>query len=62
MLYETMHEISRKKMSCVILKLNFEKAYGKVNWEFLQQTLRIKCFSQKWYNWKTSLLAKEVLV
>jgi hypothetical protein len=31
MLHETMHEISRKKMSCVILKLNFEKAYGKVS-------------------------------
>jgi hypothetical protein len=47
MLHETIHEIHRKKMSGVILKLDFEKTYDKVNWEFLQQTLRIKGFSVK---------------
>jgi hypothetical protein len=31
MLHETIHEIHRKKMSGVILKLDFEKAYDKVN-------------------------------
>jgi hypothetical protein len=36
MLHEIIHEIHRKKMSGVILKLDFEKAYDKVNWEFLQ--------------------------
>jgi hypothetical protein len=39
MLHETIHEIHRKKMSGVILKLDFEKAYDKINWNFLQQTL-----------------------
>jgi hypothetical protein len=39
MLHETIHEIHRKKMSGVILKLDFEKSYNKVNWKFLQQTL-----------------------
>jgi hypothetical protein len=34
-------------MSGVILKLDFEKAYDKVNWKFLQQTLRMKGFSEK---------------
>jgi hypothetical protein len=62
MLHETIHEIHRKKMSGVIMKLDFEKAYNKVIWEFMEQTFRIKGFSQKWCNWKTSLLAKEVLV
>jgi hypothetical protein len=47
MLHETIHEIHRKKMSGIILKLDFEKAYDKVNWEFLYQTLRIKGFSDK---------------
>jgi hypothetical protein len=31
----------------VILKFDFEKAYDKVKWEFLQQTLKMKGFSEK---------------
>jgi hypothetical protein len=58
MLHETIHEIHRKKMSGVILKLDFEKAYDKVNWEFLHQTLRIKGFSNKWCNWKSQIISK----
>jgi hypothetical protein len=27
---------------------NFEKAYDKVRWDFLQQSLRMKGFSAKW--------------
>jgi hypothetical protein len=41
-LHETMHEIHRKKMSGVIFQVDFEKAYDKVNWDFLQQCLRMK--------------------
>jgi hypothetical protein len=51
MLHETIHKIHRKKMSGVILKLDFEKAYDKVNWNFLQQTLSIKGFSGLWCHW-----------
>ena len=35
-------------MNDVIFKINFEKAYDKVKWSFVQQTLRMKGFSQKW--------------
>ena len=45
-LHETLHAIHRKKLSGVILKLDLEKAYDKVNWSFLQQTLRMKGFSR----------------
>jgi len=34
-LHETIHELHRKKKSGVILKLDFEKAYDKVNWVFV---------------------------
>ena len=35
-------------MNGVILKVDFEKAYDKVKWPFLQQTLRMKGFSAEW--------------
>ena len=43
--------LKRKRHNGVILKLDFEKAYDKVNWEFLQQTLRMKGFSAQWCKW-----------
>jgi hypothetical protein len=58
MLHETIHELHRKKMNGIILKHNFEKAYDKVNWEFLQQTLRIKGFSEKWCTWIDQFVSK----
>ena len=50
-LHETIHELKREKQNEIILKLDFKKAYDKVNWEFLQQALRMKGFSQKWCKW-----------
>jgi hypothetical protein len=47
-LHETVHELRSKMLNGVILKINFEKAYDKVKWSFLQQTLRIKGFSNGW--------------
>ena len=39
-LHETIHELHRKKLDGVLLKIDFEKAYDKVNWSFLQQADR----------------------
>jgi len=50
-LHETIHELHTKKRDGVILKIDFEKAYDKVKWSFLQQTLRMKGFSPKWCRW-----------
>jgi hypothetical protein len=47
-LHETVHELHRNKLNGVILEIEFEKAYDKVKWSFLQQTLRIKGFSDEW--------------
>jgi hypothetical protein len=35
----------------VVLKIDFEKAYDKVNWEFLFDCCRQKRFSEKWLVW-----------
>lgn len=47
-LHETIHEIHRKRLDGVILKIDFEKAFDKVKWLFLFQTLQMKGFSPKW--------------
>jgi hypothetical protein len=47
-LHEAVHELHSKKLNGVILKLDLEKAYDKVKWSFLQQTLGMKGFSLEW--------------
>jgi hypothetical protein len=44
-LHEAVHKLHSKKLNGVILKLDFEKAYDKVKWSFLQQTLCMKGYS-----------------
>src|SRR5438132_9030981 len=56
-LHETIHEMHQKKLSWVILKIDFEKAYDKVKWPFLLQTLRMKGFSPKWISWVRSFIS-----
>jgi hypothetical protein len=43
-LHETVHEMRRQKAAGILLKIDFEKAYDRVNWEFLSEVLRCKGF------------------
>ena len=43
--------------SGVIFKIDFEKAYDKVRWNFLFQTLRLKGFSHKLIEWIKSFIS-----
>ena len=56
-LHETIHELHRKNQNGVIIKIDFEKAYDKVRWDFLLQTLRMKGFSPKWIGWIKSFIS-----
>ena len=38
-LHEIIHEVKRKKQSGLIFKVDFEKAYDKVNWNFLHNMM-----------------------
>jgi hypothetical protein len=51
LLHETIHELHHKKLDGVLLKIDFEKAYDKVNWSFLQQAMCMKGFHPKWCQW-----------
>ncbi|XP_058726636.1 uncharacterized protein LOC131597999 [Vicia villosa] len=39
---------NREKRSCLALKVDFEKAYGSVNWEFLRTMLNQFGFGKRW--------------
>jgi hypothetical protein len=56
--FQTIHELKRKKQKDIILKLDFEKAYDKVNWDFLQQVLRMKGFPNMWCQWMERVVSK----
>jgi hypothetical protein len=57
-LHETIHELHTKKKSGVILNLDFEKAYDKVNWVFVQQALRMKGFAPVWCKWIEEVVSR----
>ena len=61
-LHETIHELHRKKMDGIIFKIDFEKAYDKVKWSFLQQVLRMKGFDIGWCDQIMHFIKEGVLV
>lgn len=48
---EIAHSIQNSHTKGLILKLDFEKAFDMVNWEFLLQTLNSMGFGVKWLAW-----------
>jgi hypothetical protein len=50
-LHETLHELHKRKQNGIMFKIDFEKAYDKVNWNFLQQALRMKGFHLVCCDW-----------
>jgi hypothetical protein len=47
-LHEILHEAKRKKQQGIVLKLDFEKAYDKVDWEYLMKCISQKGFCEEW--------------
>lgn len=49
--HEIIHDIHRKKESGVVLKLDYEKAYDTVSWNFLRDMLKTRDIGAKWRGW-----------
>jgi hypothetical protein len=50
-LHEILHEVKKEKQNGIMFKVDFEKAYDKVNWQFLHQMIDKKGFGEKWCDW-----------
>jgi hypothetical protein len=54
--HETIHEAVKSGKKGLILKLDYEKAYDSVDWQFLEDLLHSRGFGQKWITWVLSLV------
>jgi Reverse transcriptase (RNA-dependent DNA polymerase) len=54
--HEIIHYATKHKQKSIVLTVDFEKAYDKVNWSFVQEMLLSKEFETKWIQWVMSLL------
>jgi hypothetical protein len=50
-LHEVIHEFQSKHLSGILLKIDFEKAYDKMNWDFMKEVLILKGFPERWVEW-----------
>lgn len=41
----------QKKKVCMLFKVDFEKAYYYVSWNYLWEVMKIKGFGSKWFSW-----------
>lgn len=50
-LNEAIHEVKWRKKKCFIFKIDFEKAYDSVNWDFLDEMMALLHFDPTWRRW-----------
>jgi hypothetical protein len=46
--HEVLHELKRSKGKGVLFKIDFEKAYDKVKWDFVREVIETKGFPPSW--------------
>lgn len=49
--HEAIHSLSRSKSKGVALKIDYEKAFDRVDLDFLEELLRKRGFGPKWISW-----------
>jgi hypothetical protein len=50
-LHEVLHELKTSHSEGILLQLDFEKAYDRVQWPFLAEVMHRKNFPDRWIDW-----------
>nr|GEX12658.1 cysteine-rich receptor-like protein kinase [Tanacetum cinerariifolium] len=53
---KTVRYIKNARKKCLLLKVDFEKAYDSLNWDFLLEVLKVIWFGSKWRKWVEACL------
>lgn len=53
--HKIIHEVHSSGKRGLVLKLDYEKAYDKVNLDFVYEVLKLRGFGPKWISWVKSL-------
>ena len=48
---EVVEEAKRRNKSCLVFKVDYEKAYDSVSWDFLSYMMKRMEFCTKWIKW-----------
>lgn len=54
---EITHNSQQEKAQGVVLKVDFQKAFDSVRWDFLLQVLETQGFGTKWRNWIRGIIS-----
>jgi hypothetical protein len=54
--HEIVHEAAKKNHKGIVLKLDYEKTYDRVDCHFLEEKLKSRGFNSKWISWVMSLV------
>jgi hypothetical protein len=57
--HEIIHDSAKNGLKGIILKLDYEKAYDRVDWDFLEEMLTSRGFGGKWIKWSLNLVKGE---
>ncbi|KAE8776878.1 hypothetical protein D1007_50370 [Hordeum vulgare] len=55
-LHEIVHDVASKELKGVFLKLDFQKAYDRLDWSFLRLVLQRRGFDKRWCTWIMQLV------